>query len=103
QQRSRELGPPSVTRVGLTENPNSAPTNRSVIADSTGLVPFPGLVYSSTMGETSQKSFFKVEEVAVVAAALLNTDLEGLPKKSGKVRDIYDLGDRLLILATDRI
>ena len=25
------------------------------------------------------------------------------PKRSGKVRDVYDLGDRLLIVATDRI
>lgn len=35
--------------------------------------------------------------------AMLETNLEGLPKRSGKVRDVYDLGDRLLIVATDRI
>jgi phosphoribosylaminoimidazole-succinocarboxamide synthase len=35
--------------------------------------------------------------------ALLETGLEGLPKRSGKVRDVYDLGDRLLLIATDRI
>jgi phosphoribosylaminoimidazole-succinocarboxamide synthase len=29
--------------------------------------------------------------------------LAGLPKRQGKVRDIYDLGDRLLLVATDRI
>ncbi len=35
---------------------------------------------------------------------LLNLDLPGLKKiKSGKVRDIFDLGDRLLFVATDRI
>jgi len=35
---------------------------------------------------------------------LLKTDLKGIPLKGrGKVRDIYDLGDRLLIIATDRI
>jgi phosphoribosylaminoimidazole-succinocarboxamide synthase len=36
--------------------------------------------------------------------ALLHTDFEdlGTPKK-GKVRDIYDLGDSLLIIATDRL
>ncbi|WP_145278573.1 phosphoribosylaminoimidazolesuccinocarboxamide synthase [Tautonia plasticadhaerens] len=34
---------------------------------------------------------------------MLESNLEGLPKKSGKVRDVYDLGDRLLIVATDRI
>jgi phosphoribosylaminoimidazole-succinocarboxamide synthase len=37
-----------------------------------------------------------------MAEALLQTDLP-LPKRSGKVRDVYDLGDSLLIVATDRI
>jgi len=33
-----------------------------------------------------------------------STDIEGLPKHAaGKVRDIYDLGDALLMVATDRI
>ena len=36
-------------------------------------------------------------------SALLETHLPGLPKRAGKVRDVYDLGDRLLIIATDRI
>jgi phosphoribosylaminoimidazole-succinocarboxamide synthase len=31
------------------------------------------------------------------------THLEGLPVRRGKVRDVYDLGDRLLIVATDRL
>jgi phosphoribosylaminoimidazole-succinocarboxamide synthase len=39
----------------------------------------------------------------VTHRALLETDLPGLSKKKGKVRDIYDLGDRLLLVATDRI
>src|SRR5690348_12969339 len=35
---------------------------------------------------------------------VLELDLPGLKKlKSGKVRDIFDLGDRLLFVATDRI
>lgn len=35
---------------------------------------------------------------------VLETNLPGLPPpKRGKVRDIYDLGDKLLIVATDRI
>jgi phosphoribosylaminoimidazole-succinocarboxamide synthase len=35
---------------------------------------------------------------------LLETALPGLPKRRGKVRDVYDLGDgRLLMVATDRI
>jgi phosphoribosylaminoimidazole-succinocarboxamide synthase len=38
------------------------------------------------------------------AAPLLQTDLPGVrPFKQGKVRDVYDLGDRLLVVATDRL
>ncbi len=37
------------------------------------------------------------------ATALMTTSIEDVPKRSGKVRDIYDLGDRLVIIATDRI
>jgi phosphoribosylaminoimidazole-succinocarboxamide synthase len=36
-------------------------------------------------------------------STLLETNVPGLPVKRGKVRDVYDLGDRLLIVATDRI
>src|SRR5207248_2259033 len=36
--------------------------------------------------------------------ALLQIDLPGIPKvKSGKVREMFDLGDRFLLVATDRI
>lgn len=35
--------------------------------------------------------------------ALLQTHLPRLPVRRGKVRDVYDFGDRLLIVATDRI
>lgn len=36
--------------------------------------------------------------------ALLESSIPGFPKpKRGKVRDVYDLGDRLLLVATDRI
>jgi len=35
--------------------------------------------------------------------ALLTTSLDDIRKRSGKVRDIYGLGDQLLIVATDRI
>ena len=35
--------------------------------------------------------------------ALLTTEVATYPKRSGKVRDIYNLSDRLLIVATDRI
>jgi phosphoribosylaminoimidazole-succinocarboxamide synthase len=40
----------------------------------------------------------------VISTALGTTTLAGLPEpRRGKVRDVYDLGDRLLIVATDRI
>ena len=35
--------------------------------------------------------------------ALLHTHIPVLPWRRGKVRDVYDLGDRLVIVATDRI
>jgi len=34
---------------------------------------------------------------------ILQTSIAGVEPKRGKVRDIYDLGDKLLIVATDRI
>ena len=41
---------------------------------------------------------------AMADETLLDLDLPGLDKlKSGKVREIFDLGDRLLFVATDRI
>ena len=35
--------------------------------------------------------------------ALLECSIPGLPQKSGKVRDVFDLGDKLLMVVTDRI
>jgi phosphoribosylaminoimidazole-succinocarboxamide synthase len=34
---------------------------------------------------------------------LLQSEISGYPCRRGKVRDVYDLGDRLVIVATDRI
>ena len=34
---------------------------------------------------------------------LLRSDVPGFPCRRGKVRDVYDLGDRLALIATDRI
>jgi len=34
---------------------------------------------------------------------LLQSDIPGVPCRRGKVRDVYDLGDRLVLVATDRI
>ncbi|HZY86057.1 MAG TPA: phosphoribosylaminoimidazolesuccinocarboxamide synthase [Gemmataceae bacterium] len=36
-------------------------------------------------------------------APLLQSDVPGYPCRRGKVRDVYDLGDRLVIVATDRL
>jgi phosphoribosylaminoimidazole-succinocarboxamide synthase len=37
------------------------------------------------------------------SAPLLETNLPGLPVMRGKVRDVYDLGEQLLLVSTDRI
>src|SRR5882762_4378787 len=47
---------------------------------------------------------FKVRSSPVLVEPLLDIDLPGLKKvKSGKVREMFDLGDHLLMVATDRI
>lgn len=38
-----------------------------------------------------------------MANIVLQTDIPGVKARHGKVRDIYDLGDRLLIVASDRL
>jgi phosphoribosylaminoimidazole-succinocarboxamide synthase len=38
-----------------------------------------------------------------MSKTLLKTTIEGVPVRSGKVRDIYDLGEVLLMVSTDRI
>ena len=37
------------------------------------------------------------------ATPLLQSRVAGIPCRRGKVRDVYDLADRLVIVATDRI
>jgi phosphoribosylaminoimidazole-succinocarboxamide synthase len=44
------------------------------------------------------------KEATAISSALLQSELTGIPLfRRGKVRDVYDLNDRLLIVATDRI
>src|SRR5580692_12532243 len=38
-----------------------------------------------------------------MSVPLLRSDVPGFPCRRGKVRDVYDLGDRLVLVATDRI
>ena len=38
-----------------------------------------------------------------MAAPLFESRVPGVPCRRGKVRDVYDLGDRLVLVATDRI
>lgn len=38
-----------------------------------------------------------------MSAVMLETSLTNYPVRRGKVRDVYDLGDRLLMISTDRI
>ncbi|MEM8943554.1 MAG: phosphoribosylaminoimidazolesuccinocarboxamide synthase [Planctomycetota bacterium] len=39
----------------------------------------------------------------MLSTPLQETNLPGLPVRRGKVRDLYDLGDRLLLVSSDRI
>ncbi len=39
----------------------------------------------------------------MTSTALMKTSIAQYPSRRGKVRDVYDLGDKLLIVATDRI
>jgi phosphoribosylaminoimidazole-succinocarboxamide synthase len=43
------------------------------------------------------------ERKAVTTKPLLQSQVSGYPCRHGKVRDVYDLGDCLIIVATDRI
>ncbi len=45
----------------------------------------------------------KEDFLKAVPGALEATDVPELPVTRGKVRDVYDLGDRLLLVATDRL
>src|ERR1700759_5620577 len=36
-------------------------------------------------------------------SALLRSEVPGVPCRRGKVRDVYDLGDRLVLVATERV
>ena len=38
-----------------------------------------------------------------MASVLMQSSLPGIPARRGKVRDVYDFGDRLLFVASDRI
>jgi phosphoribosylaminoimidazole-succinocarboxamide synthase len=41
--------------------------------------------------------------VTTVSEPMRESNVPGYPRRQGKVRDVYDLGDRLIIVATDRI
>jgi phosphoribosylaminoimidazole-succinocarboxamide synthase len=41
--------------------------------------------------------------LAMSSEVVMRTDVPGVPCRRGKVRDVYDLGDTLVVVATDRI
>jgi phosphoribosylaminoimidazole-succinocarboxamide synthase len=45
----------------------------------------------------------KQNKISSMSQPLLQSNVSGYPCRRGKVRDVYDLGERLLIVATDRI
>lgn len=48
-------------------------------------------------------SFLQLKNNQMSSSALLETNLPNLSLKRGKVRDVYDLGEQLLIVSSDRI
>jgi phosphoribosylaminoimidazole-succinocarboxamide synthase len=48
-------------------------------------------------------TLLRAERKGAAMPPLLQSDAPGYPCRRGKVRDVYDLGDRLVIVATDRI
>jgi phosphoribosylaminoimidazole-succinocarboxamide synthase len=44
-----------------------------------------------------------LRELRMSAGSLVRSEVSGLPCRRGKVRDVYDLGEELVIVATDRI
>jgi phosphoribosylaminoimidazole-succinocarboxamide synthase len=43
------------------------------------------------------------KDFRMTSPVVLQTSLPGLPVRRGKVRDVYDLGDQLLLVGTDRL
>ncbi len=65
-----------------------------------------GIIIADTKFEFGyyQGSLILIDEVLTPDAPLLDVDLPGIKKvKSGKVREMFDLGDCFLMVATDRI
>src|SRR4051812_1776749 len=46
---------------------------------------------------------YSLQDVTAMPSTITSTTLADLPVRRGKVRDIYDLGDTLLLVSTDRI
>src|SRR5262245_13320227 len=62
------------------------------------------LLLSASRLPCKMRGFASEEMLLPLAPPVLNTTLaRRRPDRQGKVRDIYDLGDQLLIVATDRI
>ena len=57
----------------------------------------------SVAGPGRPERLFGAWGVPFMRPVVRETCLEGLTARRGKVRDVYDLGDRILIVATDRI
>src|SRR5205807_9724192 len=56
-----------------------------------------------TMGWRQRVNHPRKEPDPMPPEALLQSQVDGFPCRRGKVRDVYDLGDRLVIVASDRI
>lgn len=63
------------------------------------------LKYAANKSQTPEPcgAEFTPNATHIAMQSLLQSSLTGLTPRRGKVRDIYDFGDRLLFVATDRI
>ncbi len=63
----------------------------------------PILPDSLPIADTGYWPFPTPRDCPMTSPVILQTSIPGWPVRRGKVRDIYDLGDRLLLVSTDRI
>src|SRR5262249_36816823 len=85
---------------------------RESTAASSGVQPWPlaATRRSDILGRCKSTSMFRAKKLRFprtdwnpMTQTILETRLADLPVRRGKVRDVYDLGDELLLVSTDRI
>ena len=60
------------------------------------------LFMNFAIGEEKTKSQWLNENPCMIKVVITNTEINAGTKKTGKVRDQYDLGDKIALITTDR-